>query len=213
MVYQEFRILEIKGVYHSEYGKCIMVYANPIEKKENSIQFVTTIDKNTFKFLFQNKYLDELLQISKEKDFWTPDVNYYLKERFFDDESGYHCPIYVHIDLDLDNIGLLEDDYEGVDINDDSSSQQESLIPNLTEKWKKVVRDWETMVADSNTDWDYKEDGDPAEYFGNECYENGRLFSWLFEDESIQSDEDLTEEQYEAFQSFISELENDGCYR
>ena len=75
MIYNNYKILEIKGVNHSKYGNCLMAYANPVTRKEQTYEFNPTIDKRSFEFLLSSRFLDELQTIANTLDFWTPDEN------------------------------------------------------------------------------------------------------------------------------------------
>jgi hypothetical protein len=189
-----------------------MAYANPVTRKEQTYEFNPTIDKRSFKFLLSSRFLDELQTIANTLDFWTPDENMYLKERIYDGNISLYCPIYIHMALEWD---LLDEDGDYVDdplnVENGNDFGKQSLIPNLSYKWKKIIADWEDEIKNPDSEWGYDKDGGPADWVEAECEGKEGFLAWLFGDNSIESTSDLTEEQNEVYENFMfDELDKEG---
>lgn len=211
MIYHNYKILEINGVDHTKYGKCLMVYANPITKKFSSFEFSSVVDKRTIKFLFPFKYLQELQRIANTLDYWSPCDNWYIKKRFYDDRIKMYGPLYEHVNLDLDQLDMIDCDEDVIpNLNDGEESSQESLIPNIGYKFRKIIEDWEKEMEKPNTEYGYDKDAGPADMVDWGFYDEKTFFSWLFDDNTISDSSELTEAQEEAYDNFLLELENEG---
>ena len=211
MIYHNYKILEINGVDHTKYGKCLMVYANPITKKSSSFEFSSVVDKSTIKFLFPFKYLQELQRIANTLDYWSPSDCWYIKKRIYDNRIKMYGPLYEHVNLDLDRLDMIDGDEDVIpNLNDGEESSQESLIPNIGYKFRKIVEDWEKEMEKPNTEYGYDKDAGPADMVDWGFYEEKAFFQWLFDDNTISDSAGLTEEQEEAYDNFLLELENEG---
>ena len=210
MIYHNYKILEIKGADHNKYGKCLMVYANPVTKKATSFEFSTIVDKRTIKFLFPFKYLQELQRIANTFDYWTPCEDWYVKNRIYDGRIKKYVPIYEHVNLELDRLDMLDGDDDTPNLNDGDESSQNSIIPNIEYKWSKLIEDWESEIEKPDTEYGYNRGGGPAEFVDNECSEKDGFFSWLFDNDTISDASELTEEQDEAYSALIEELTKRG---
>lgn len=211
MIYHNYKILEINGVDHTKYGKCLMAYANPITKKSSSFEFSSVVDKRTIKFLFPFKYLQELQRIANTLDYWSPSDCWYIKKRIYDNRIKMYGPLYEHVNLDLDRLDMIDGDEDVIpNLNDGEESSQESLIPNIGYKFRKIVEDWEKEMEKPNTEYGYDKDAGPADMVDWGFYEEKAFFQWLFDDNTISDSSGLTEEQEEAYDNFLLELENEG---
>lgn len=211
MIYHNYKILEINGVDHTKYGKCLMVYANPITKKSLSFEFSSVVDKRTIKFLFPFKYLQELQRIANTLDYWSPCDSWYIKERIYDDRIKTYGPLYEHVNLNLDRLDMIDSDEDVIPIlNDGEDSFHESLIPNIGYKFRRIIEDWEKEMEKPNTEYGYDKDAGPADMVDWGFYDEKTFFSWLFDDNTISDSSELTDEQAEAYDNFLLELENEG---
>ena len=164
MIYHNYKILEINGVDHTKYGKCLMVYANPITKKSLSFEFSSVVDKRTIKFLFPFKYLQELQRIANTLDYWSPCDSWYIKERIYDDRIKMYGPLYEHVNLNLDRLDMIDSDEDVIpNLNDGEDSFHESLIPNIGYKFRRIIEDWEKEMEKPNTEYGYDKDAGPAD--------------------------------------------------
>jgi len=211
MIYHNYKILEINGVDHTKYGKCLMVYANPITKKSLSFEFSSVVDKRTIKFLFPFKYLQELQRIANTLDYWSPCDSWYIKERIYDDRIKMYGPLYEHVNLNLDRLDMIDSDEDVIpNLNDGEDSFHESLIPNIGYKFRRIIEDWEKEMEKPNTEYGYDKDAGPADMVDWGFYDEKTFFSWLFDDNTISDSSELTDEQAEAYDNFLLELENEG---
>lgn len=209
MIYNNYKILEINGVDHTKYGKCLMVYANPIIRRSSSFEFSPVVDKRTIKFLFPFKYLQELQRIANTLDYWSPCDSWYIKERVYDNRINKYGPIYEHVNLDLDRLDMIDGD-DIPNLNDGEESPRESIIPNIEYKFRKIIEDWEKEIENPNTEYGYDKGAGPADLIDWGFYDEETFFSWLFDDDTISDSSGLTEEQEEAYDNFLLELENEG---
>ena len=209
MIYHNYKILEINGVDHTKYGKCLMVYANPIIRRSSSFEFSPVVDKRTIKFLFPFKYLQELQRIANTLDYWSPCDSWYIKERVYDNRINKYGPIYEHVNLDLDRLDMIDGD-DIPNLNDGEESPRESIIPNIEYKFRKIIEDWEKEIENPNTEYGYDKGAGPADLIDWGFYDEETFFSWLFDDDTISDSSGLTEEQEEAYDNFLLELENEG---
>lgn len=211
MIYHNYKILEINGVDHTKYGKCLMVYANPVTKKSLSFEFSSVVDKRTIKFLFPFKYLQELQRIANTLDYWSPCDSWYIKERIYDDRIKMYGPLYEHVNLNLDRLDMIDSDEDVIpNLNDGEDSFHESLIPNIGYKFRRIIEDWEKEMEKPNTEYGYDKDAGPADMVDWGFYDEKTFFSWLFDDNTISDSSELTDEQAEAYDNFLLELENEG---
>lgn len=212
MIYHNYKILEIKEICHSTYGTCIMVLANPVKLKDKTFEFSTIIDKRTIKFLFPFRYLQELLRIANTSEYWSPSDDWYIKERIYDHKINMYGPIYVHMNLDLDMINGVDIDDDIPILNDASATSKKSIIPNIEFKFMKIIEDWEKEIEKPETDYGYNKEGGPGVFLECEYSEKNGFFSWLFDDDKINVSfsSELTEEQEEAYDNFLMELDKEG---
>ena len=210
MIYHDYKIIEIKGINHSKYGNCLMVYANPITKKEQTFEFSSIVDTRTIKFLFPFKYLRELQRIANTLEYWSPSDTWYLKERTYDNRQKMYGPIYVHQDLEIERLDMMDDDVEIPNLNDGKEATQETIIPDIEYKFRKIIGDWERETEKQDTEYGYDKDAGPADFVDWECSEKKGFFSWLFDDDAINDYSDLTDKQEEAYDDFLLELDQEG---
>lgn len=209
MIFHDYKIIEIKEINHSKYGKCLMVYANPITKKEQTFEFSSIVDSRTIKFLFPFKYLQELQRIANKLLYWSPSDNWYLKERIYDNRINKYGPIYVHQDLEIERLDMMDSD-DIPDLDDGKEITQESIIPDIGYKFRKIIGDWEKETEKHNTEYGYDKDAGPADFVDWEYSEKKGFFSWLFNDDTINDYSDLTDKQEEAYDDFLFELDKEG---
>ena len=95
----EFKILNISKCSDSKYGTVIVVKANPVNYLGGVVRiFAPYLNESTKTFIFPNKecLYDELAEILRKNNDWTPDMSDFLGDNVID-ETNKSIDVYRHI--------------------------------------------------------------------------------------------------------------------
>lgn len=183
----KYFILEIKGVYDSRFGDCVVVYANPLQKIGMGLSYTPYINEDTVAFFFpdDDSIIQPIVRSARAQQPFEPDFDYFKEETIFNENTRKRMPIFRHLSF-YDKSHTIVGNTKPLRISP-------VKVNILNSQYSDYMR--------QNYQWDPI---DLQVYVGRLAENDSNFFAWLFDDSSLRGCQEweLDDEYREAWDNF-----------
>lgn len=93
----EYKILNIRGLFENLYGETVIVEANPLIKAAwGGISVVEHEYKYTRHFIIPKSMVDALVKIAQSGKYWNPNMEDFKLDKVFNEDSNKRMSVFRH---------------------------------------------------------------------------------------------------------------------